>query len=230
MSEKRQPKGISVGGQYAENSHDEAGAALTATVTPLALSDEELDTAVDSASAASVWTSSEAEEHTSETGEEVTLNDESRALLRSEIEDFAAAYPELIERARESGYTSSEGDGFAGAFGHDFVLTRNGEGAGFWDRPELSEGGIGDAITARLKRRGELDSFLGDDGYLDISATSAESTEVASREVEGALDAGENPQDIESRVSPYNRRKLSYVARRRLDDALGRDPFRTSED
>ena len=33
MSTQRQPKGIPVGGQYAENQHDEAGASLSATAT-----------------------------------------------------------------------------------------------------------------------------------------------------------------------------------------------------
>lgn len=44
--------------------------------------------------------------------------------------------------------------------GHDFWLTRNGHGAGFWDGdwPEF-----GDLLTERSKQFGETDLYLGDD-------------------------------------------------------------------
>ena len=47
--------------------------------------------------------------------------------------------------------------------GHDFWLTRNGHGAGFWDGdwPEN-----GDALTAESNRAGECDLYVGDDGKL----------------------------------------------------------------
>lgn len=50
------------------------------------------------------------------------------------------------------------------AFGHDYALTRNGHGCGFWDR--ASEGlpqELGDAITA-LCRHKETNLYVGDDG------------------------------------------------------------------
>ena len=47
--------------------------------------------------------------------------------------------------------------------GCDFWLTRNGHGAGFWDR-EL--GRFGDAITASAERFKTLDVVVGDDGQL----------------------------------------------------------------
>jgi hypothetical protein len=45
--------------------------------------------------------------------------------------------------------------------GHDFWLTRNGHGAGFWDGdwPET-----GDALTAASKEFGEVSLYVGDDG------------------------------------------------------------------
>lgn len=51
------------------------------------------------------------------------------------------------------------------AFGHDFALTRNGHGVGFWDRE--SEGlpkFLGDALTKICKDFKESDLYLGDDG------------------------------------------------------------------
>ena len=52
--------------------------------------------------------------------------------------------------------------------GHDFWLTRNGHGAGFWDRSE-SEGYNQDAgkqLTDISKKFGEYDLYVGDDGLI----------------------------------------------------------------
>ncbi len=48
-------------------------------------------------------------------------------------------------------------------FGHDFSLTRNGHGAGFWDR---GKGKLGDMLTDRCKVYGSVDLYAGDDGWL----------------------------------------------------------------
>lgn len=48
--------------------------------------------------------------------------------------------------------------------GHDFWLTRNGHGAGFWDRDALSEGDLGDKLSAIAKTFGESNLYQGDDG------------------------------------------------------------------
>ena len=50
--------------------------------------------------------------------------------------------------------------------GHDFWLTRNGHGAGFWDGdwPEA----IGEALTKASKAYGECDLYVGDDGQVYI--------------------------------------------------------------
>lgn len=45
--------------------------------------------------------------------------------------------------------------------GHDFTLTRNGHGAGFWDR---GLGERGDRLTAACKAYGSLNLYVGDDG------------------------------------------------------------------
>jgi len=50
--------------------------------------------------------------------------------------------------------------------GHDFWLTRNGHGAGFWDR---SLGDVGDKLTKIADKFGEVNLYVGDDGkvYID---------------------------------------------------------------
>lgn len=47
--------------------------------------------------------------------------------------------------------------------GHDLWLTRNGHGAGFWDR---DLGDLGDALTEAAKRQGSADLYVGDDGLI----------------------------------------------------------------
>lgn len=49
------------------------------------------------------------------------------------------------------------------AFGIDFWLTRNGHGAGFWDRG-LNE--LGDKLAAACKTFSSVDVYVGDDGLI----------------------------------------------------------------
>ena len=47
--------------------------------------------------------------------------------------------------------------------GHDFWLTRNGHGAGFWDK---GYGEVGDRLTKACKAFPEVDLYVGDDGFI----------------------------------------------------------------
>lgn len=50
--------------------------------------------------------------------------------------------------------------------GHDFWLTRNRHGTGFWDR---GHGSIGEQLTALAHVYGESDLYVGDDGLIYLS-------------------------------------------------------------
>lgn len=50
--------------------------------------------------------------------------------------------------------------------GHDLWLTRNGHGAGFWDR---GLGALGDRLTSLAKPYGESNLCIGDDGKVHVS-------------------------------------------------------------
>jgi hypothetical protein len=50
--------------------------------------------------------------------------------------------------------------------GHDFCLTRNGHGAGFWDR---GIGEVGTRLTEACRPYGTADLYVGDDGRLYVS-------------------------------------------------------------
>lgn len=89
-----------------------------------------------------------------------------------DIDDFA---PEAIEQAREDceAFAERMAEHIATChiddeqLGHDFWLTRNGHGVGFWDRghpePASSE------LTKESKAYGSCDVYVGDDGKLYLS-------------------------------------------------------------
>ena len=74
-----------------------------------------------------------------------------------DCKDFQEANADLLERAYEA-----TGNDEAQA-GHDFWLTRNGHGAGFWDG---DWGDFGDELTEMSKPHGEVNLYVGDDGKI----------------------------------------------------------------
>lgn len=76
-----------------------------------------------------------------------------RFLRENEIDLAAADYG-------SDRYTDSE------LAGHDFWLTRNGHGAGFWDR---DMGDVGDRLTKASHAFGHVDLYSGDDGLLYLT-------------------------------------------------------------
>lgn len=79
------------------------------------------------------------------------------ASSREECQDFFDANQAMLEEAhRVHGMRSSTA-------GNDFWLTRNGHGAGFWDR---GMGDIGERLTDAAKVYGGVDLTVGDDGKL----------------------------------------------------------------
>lgn len=60
---------------------------------------------------------------------------------------------------RDADYTEAD------CAGHDFWLTRNGHGAGFWDR---GLGELGDRLSEAAEAFGEAHLYAGDDGKLYI--------------------------------------------------------------
>ena len=101
--------------------------------------------------------------------EHATVNDlapEAWALIHAECEAFQVLAKDLLDQAYARDDYSEE------QAGRDFWLTRNGHGAGFWDRDQLQEGELGDALSAlcgwRTPFRG-VDLYMGDDGKVYLS-------------------------------------------------------------
>jgi hypothetical protein len=74
--------------------------------------------------------------------------------MKADCKNFFDGYHEYFE-GKES------------AAGHDFWLTRNGHGAGFWDGDW--EDRIGKILTRVSKMYGETDLYVGDDGKIYCS-------------------------------------------------------------
>jgi hypothetical protein len=84
------------------------------------------------------------------------LAPEALASMQAECEDFVA----LLEQ--ESIDWSDWSDE---QLGHDFWLTRNGHGAGFWDRGYA----LGDRLTALCKPYGSSDLYVDEDGSVYVT-------------------------------------------------------------
>jgi len=73
--------------------------------------------------------------------------------MEDEVNDFIKSNEDLLI---ESGQSDEQ-------IGHDFWLTRNGHGAGFWDR---GLGAVGDELSKASKSYGEVYLYVGDDGLI----------------------------------------------------------------
>ena len=85
----------------------------------------------------------------------LSLSDEAEAKLLADCADFFNANRDLYTAA---GWPDVQA-------GHDFWLTRNGHGAGFWDRGLRD----GDALSDIAHAYGTCDLYIGDDGMVHAS-------------------------------------------------------------
>ena len=83
------------------------------------------------------------------------LDDESRSAIWDDCVSFFNANKELI------------GDHYEQA-GHDFWLTRNRHGTGFWDREEVYGAEAAEALTEAAHAFGESHLLLDDDGNISV--------------------------------------------------------------
>lgn len=74
--------------------------------------------------------------------------------MRSDVAGFVESNADLLE---QSGLSDQQ-------IGHDFWLTRNHHGAGFWDRGLPDS--IGDALTKAAHSCGGVDLYVGHNGYV----------------------------------------------------------------
>lgn len=92
------------------------------------------------------------------------VSPEARADIRDRLASIVAnhwedvsAYLSTTDDAARHGYSRES------LFAHDYVLTCNGHGAGFWDR---GLGDLGDRLSDAAQADGEWELYVGDDGGL----------------------------------------------------------------
>lgn len=89
--------------------------------------------------------------------------------LRKMVTDctrFTEANADLLAQAyARDGYGNEQWSAQAQA-GHDFWLTRNGAGAGFWDRDALRDGGLGDTLSGQARNYGSYELYTDGDGAI----------------------------------------------------------------
>ena len=111
---------------------------------------------------AALWSSTD--ESTPEGGEPLDDNygidniaQKSLRIMRRECREFQRSAAQLLAQAYAA--TNSKGEKFYDEenAGHDFWLTRNGHGAGFWDR---GLGDIGKALTDCAKSESSRDLYV----------------------------------------------------------------------
>ena len=121
------------------------------TVT-LPISDDSAREAITGYQACAVWLA------TDDDGESVDhceLSDDSASELADDIINFLAGLPASLVLQ----YALATGDTWQ-FFGHDFFLTRNGHGAGFWDR---GLGELGEKLSEHARAYGSRDLFFNDE-------------------------------------------------------------------
>lgn len=113
--------------------------------------------------ACALWSSND--ESTPQGGEPMDSNysitdiaPETLAQMCADCADFQSTHGALLAQAYEHPYEAQRA-------GHDFWLTRNGHGAGFWDRDEIPRE-LGALLTAASKQYKDVDLYIGDDGKI----------------------------------------------------------------
>lgn len=109
-----------------------------------------------------LWSSSDIDEESEgyEGLEDFDLSPEANKKSLHDCLDFMEMYQDLIADTCEKypHYSWAQA-------GHDFALTRNHHGAGFWDR---GIGELGDTLTEACEPFGTVTPYVGDDGYAHI--------------------------------------------------------------
>ena len=111
---------------------------------------------------AALWASGEDGEFDS-MSIETDISPESILKSKEDLKMFLDKAGDEVYEARWGEFLTGEGSMTQDQIGHDFFLTRNHHGAGFWDR---GIGDVGDRLTNICKKFGVFDIYVGDNGEI----------------------------------------------------------------
>jgi hypothetical protein len=164
LDEPKQP------GEYSDVTETNwVGREFTRSVnTATGFDDDEFTTITNHYMVAVLWTSQNDGEEVPEGEDELdgsqTIYDISpaaRAAAEADLFKFMSENKVTLDQVKLTEYGNSSGDasGLLGQIGHDFWLTRNGEGTGFWDRPELRANGLGETLSESARQFAEQSAW-----------------------------------------------------------------------
>lgn len=117
------------------------------------------DSFVDAYIACALWSSTDESDESGgnpldDNYSEEDIAPSAREAMRADCDAFYAANAADLSRIADDSQA-----------GHDFWLTRNGHGAGFWDR---GNGALGERLSKASKVFGEVNLYVGDDGKIYV--------------------------------------------------------------
>lgn len=128
--------------------------------------DEQVDTVTRHYIIAAIWADSDEDQDetpTCDPKQELSAREACEAFML-QCEAAGGLFSQAVARF-ECGYGAHPDAGSAeAAFGHDFWLTRQGHGTGFWDRRELGEP-LGSRLTVEAKKAGEAECWQEGDKF-----------------------------------------------------------------
>lgn len=104
---------------------------------------------------AAMWTECNSDNPELENADFTDIHPDCVADIIKDCEAWQKEHVKLLDKACERGYDAAQA-------GHDYWLTRNGHGVGFWDRVELDAGDLGKHLTAACEYQ-TVDVYRGDD-------------------------------------------------------------------
>lgn len=93
--------------------------------------------------------------------DEEDLSDDLKVSMKDDLAEFMISNRDLVNEYLASEEVGIDRTARLTQLGHDFWLTRNGHGAGFWDR---GLGALGQRMTEAAKSAGPVDLYVGADG------------------------------------------------------------------
>jgi hypothetical protein len=120
------------------------------------LTGEDFDTMYRHVIVAALWSTADYSDDSEDGGDDMLdamygvedISDQAAEKIREEMTGFLTGSRDLVQEAlARPGYGDKADGNSLAQLGHDFQLTRNGHGAGFWDREALEAGGLGKKLS-----------------------------------------------------------------------------------
>lgn len=106
-----------------------------------------------------LWSSNDDDGNPLDSGD-YEASEELKTSLAADFQEFLDSLPEGF--GAEDHYTGS--GNVENMLEHDYILTRNHHGAGFWDGDWGKE--MGNTLTELAQRKPEIEAYVGDDGLV----------------------------------------------------------------